>query len=276
MTGILYVIATPIGNLDDITRRAASTLCATATIACEDTRRTRVLLDHLGARPERLISYHEHVEAQVAERLLGYLRAGEDVALVTDAGTPLLSDPGFELLRRAAEAGIRCVPLPGPSALMAALAVCPLPAANRFCFAGFLPVKERAREVALTTCLAGTAATVVFEAPHRLAATLAALDALAPTRQLFVARELTKRYESFYRGTAAEIAAALRAGDAYRGEFVVVIAGASARPPAGDARQIVKLLCDELPPARAAKVAAALTGESRQALYRLALELTGA
>jgi 16S rRNA (cytidine1402-2'-O)-methyltransferase len=271
--GTLQVVATPIGNLADLSARARAVLAAAAVIAAEDTRHTRVLLQSLGlATP--LVSLHAHNEAQRVPELIARLASGQDVALVSDAGTPLLSDPGFELVRSAAAAGFEVRTVPGPSAITAALAVAGL-ATRRFCFEGFLPARARERRTALAR-LAGESRTLVFfEAPHRIVATLADLAAqFGAARRAVIARELTKVHETLYRGTLAQLLSRARADDNLaRGEITLVVEGAPAGAEAVDAAQLrrtVELLARELPPARAAAIAAALTGAPRAAAYAMA------
>jgi 16S rRNA (cytidine1402-2'-O)-methyltransferase len=227
VSGTLYVVATPIGNLEDITVRALRVLREVELIACEDTRHTRALLTHFAiATPTT--SYHDHNARARAPELIERLEAGASVALVSDAGTPGISDPGYRLVSGAAARGIPVVPVPGPSAAVAALSASGLPT-DEFLFVGFLPPKAGARRARLAE-LAGVRATlVIYEAPHRVAATLAdAVDVLGD-RQTVVARELTKVHEEFLRGTLSEVAAAL-APPRCRGEFVLLVAGAAEEP----------------------------------------------
>ena len=273
--GRLQVVATPIGNLGDISTRTQQALQGADGIVAEDTRHTLALLHTLGiSRP--LISLHTHNETQRVPQLLERLKAGQTLALVSDAGTPLLSDPGYELVSAAAGAGIPVEAIPGPSAITTALACAALPV-SRFCFEGFLPARERERRTHLAS-LAGEERTLVFfEAPHRIAAMLADLAALfGAERQATVARELTKAHETLYRGTLAELAQrAAEDENVRRGELTVVVQGAPARAQALDEallRRAVQLLVKELPPGRAAAVAAQLTGASRSAAYAIALQ----
>ena len=270
--GRLQVVATPIGNLGDLSERARAALTAATLIAAEDTRRTSTLLKALGiSRP--LLSLHEHNESQRVPELLARLEAGETVALVSDAGTPLLSDPGFELVRRAAAAGHTVEAVPGPSAITAALAVAGLPT-DRFCFEGFLPARERERRTLLAGLAHESRTLVFFEAPHRIAATLADLAAeFGAERAAVVARELTKAHETIYRGTLQELAARARTEANFaRGELTLVVHGAPAAAHVDEQllRRAVALLAKELPPARAAALAAQLTGATRAAAYALA------
>jgi 16S rRNA (cytidine1402-2'-O)-methyltransferase len=270
--GRLQVVATPIGNLADLSARARTALEAADLIAAEDTRHTLVLLQAFGiAKP--LISLHGHNESQRVPQLLARLEAGETVALVSDAGTPLLSDPGFELVQRAAQAGIPVESIPGPSAITAALAVAGLPTA-RFCFEGFLPARAAERRTALAGLAHEARTLVFFEAPHRIAATLHDMAAEFGARAAVVARELTKAHETIYRGTLHELAARAAADENFqRGEITLVVHGAAtaaAGVDEGELRRTVDILAKELPPGRAAAVAAALTGASRAAAYALA------
>jgi 16S rRNA (cytidine1402-2'-O)-methyltransferase len=282
MPGQLLVVATPIGNLADVSDRAREALARADVIAAEDTRHTGALLRALGlelAKP--LVSLHEHNESQRAEMLLGRLAAGQNVALVSDAGTPLLSDPGFELVRRAVAAGIQVTSIPGPSAITTALALAGLPT-DRFCFEGFLPARARERRAALAALANEKRTVVFFEAPHRIAAALADMAAeLGTERQAVAARELTKAHETVYRGTLGELAARARAEANFaRGEITLVIAGAAGGVGAGGAdpqllRRAVELLSKELPPGRVAAIAAQLSGATRAEAYELAVRGAG-
>lgn len=228
--GTLYVVATPIGNLADISPRALQTLREAAWIACEDTRQTRKLLEHY-AIAARTVSYHEHNEAERSEELLARLEAGESVALVSDAGTPLISDPGYRLVKKAAGRGIPVVPIPGPAAVIAALCASGL-ATDRFYFGGFLPRKSGERRRLLEQ-LRGLDATLVFyEAPHRLKETLRDVEAALGPRPVVVAREVTKVHEEFLRGTPGQILAELDSRGEVRGEVTLLIGRAEAAEPA--------------------------------------------
>ena len=273
MHGRLQVVATPIGNLADLSARAREALSSADVIAAEDTRRTRVLLRAIGiAKP--LVSLHEHNESQRTPELLARLAAGETIALVSDAGTPLLSDPGLELVQRAARAGFEVHAIPGPSAITSALAVAGLPT-DRFCFEGFLPSRERERRTALAALAHEPRTLVFFEAPHRILRTLADMAAeFGAERPAAVARELTKAHETIYRGTLQELLARAHAEENFqRGEITIVVHGATAPTVGVDEqllRRIVDLLAPELPPGRVAALAAQLTGASRAAAYALA------
>jgi 16S rRNA (cytidine1402-2'-O)-methyltransferase len=271
--GTLQVVATPIGNLADLSARARTVLAAAAVVAAEDTRHTRVLLQSLGLTTP-LVSLHAHNEAQRVPELIARLTHGEDVALVSDAGTPLLSDPGFELVRSAVAAGIEVRTVPGPSAITAALAVAGLPT-QRFCFEGFLPARAPERRAALASLAHESRTLVFFEAPHRIVATLEDLVAqFGAARQAVVARELTKAHETLYRGSLGQLQTRAHADQNFaRGEITLVVEGVEAGSEAVDEAQLrrtVELLVKELPPGRAAALAAALTGAPRAAAYALA------
>jgi 16S rRNA (cytidine1402-2'-O)-methyltransferase len=275
--GRLYVVATPIGNLGDISGRAVATFAAVHVVFAEDTRHTRGLLAHHGIRT-KLAALHEHNEREAARALLEHLEQGRDVALVTDAGTPLMSDPGVLLVAAAARAGRDVVAVPGPCAAVAALSVAGLPT-DRFAFEGFLPAKAVARRKALGS-LAREARTLVFyEAPHRLVETLADLaTAFGETRAASVGRELTKRFECTYRGTLGELAARSREdADMTRGELVIVVGGAPALDEdarrGASALRVLQALLQELPVSQAARLAAQITGARRKDLYERALAL---
>ena len=273
MTGRLQVVATPIGNLADLSERAREALAGADVIAAEDTRHTASLLKAAGiAKP--LISLHEHNESRRVPALLARLALGERVALVSDAGTPLLSDPGSELVHAAVAAGFEVSVIPGPSAITAALAVAGLPT-DRFCFEGFLPARERERRAALAALAQEPRTLVFFEAPHRIAAALADMAAvLGAERAAVVARELTKAHETIYRGTLRELAARAAAEANFaRGEITLVVRGAAPTAATVDERLLlraVRVLSKELPPGRAAALAAQITGATRAAAYALA------
>ena len=221
--GTLYVVATPLGNLEDITLRALRILKEVALVACEDTRRTRGLLTHFGIHAE-VTSYFEHNKLRKGAQLLETLMAGRSIALVTDAGTPGISDPGFQLVRQAREAGVPVVPVPGPSAVVAALSASGVPA-DRFVFDGFLPVKPGRRRHRLEALRDLEMTVVCYESPHRILATLEAIAAVFGERPIVVARELTKQFEEIVRGSAAAVRERLGSGTA-RGEFTVIIPSA--------------------------------------------------
>ena len=269
----LYVVATPIGNLGDITQRAVNVLKSVPVVACEDTRRSRILLAHIGAKPPRLVSLHDHNEAVASARVIGLLVDGNDVALITDAGTPTVSDPGFELVRLAWESGIAVTAVPGPSAVTAALAASPIPI-HRFRFEGFLPAKGTARRSALAAILACDVAVVFFEAPHRLRTTLSELaDLGAGERSLFLGRELTKLHETLTIGTVAGLIESATVMD--RGEFVCILSPAPKTDAATSEQAVVDVLAEELPPGQVARLAAKITGASRRSLYKRAIAAPG-
>jgi 16S rRNA (cytidine1402-2'-O)-methyltransferase len=226
MPGTLYLVATPIGNLEDITARAARILREADVIACEDTRQSRKLLDHLGiSKP--MVSYHEHNEAARAAELVGRLEGGASVALVSDAGTPLVSDPGYRLVSAAIAAGISVVPLPGPSAALGALAASGLPT-DSFRFCGFLPPKTVARRKVLESLRGEDCTLIFYETPHRILEALEDVEAVLGTRPVVVARELTKIHEEFLRGTAAEIRGTLAERPSVKGEITLLVGKGSA------------------------------------------------
>jgi len=272
----LYVVATPIGNLADLGRRACAVLGAVDLILAEDTRVTRRLLEHYGiATPLRAL--HEHNEAaQTPAVIAGLAVRGEACALVSDAGTPLLSDPGFLLVRGAIEAGLAVIPIPGPAALTAALSVAGLPTA-RFTFEGFLPTAPGARAARLTELAREPRTLVFYEAPHRV---LEALEALAAAcgdeRPAVAARELTKRFETIYRGSLAELRARLGA-DAHgqRGEFVLLVGGCEQGVDEREVERVLAAALAETDQRSAVRIAARLTGRGRNELYERALALRG-
>ncbi len=265
----LYVVATPIGNLRDITLRARDTLAGADLVLCEDTRVTGKLLGAYGLDTPTL-SYHEHNAESRRPEVLARLAEGAAVALVADAGTPLVSDPGYKLVRAAREAGHPVTPIPGPSALLAGMMAAGLPS-DRFFFQGFLPAKRKARRDALAELAPLSATLVIYESPRRLAASLADMAAVLGAREAVVARELTKRFEEWRRGTLAELAAAYT--EPPKGEVVVLIAPPAAAPPVTDAEIDARLgeamATDTLRDAVDAVTAA--TGAARKRVYRRAL-----
>jgi 16S rRNA (cytidine1402-2'-O)-methyltransferase len=275
--GRLEVVATPIGNLADLSPRAREVLMAADLIAAEDTRRTAALLSAMGLS-RTLVSLHEHNEASRIESLVRALQAGKVIALVSDAGTPLLSDPGYLLVRAAAAAGINIRAIPGASALTAALSVAALPT-DRFVFEGFLPARAGERRAVLARLATETRTLVMFEAPHRIAATLAELKQLfGPQRRAVVARELTKLHEAVYRGTLEELAAAAVSDpNLARGEITLLLEGVAAAGEQGADRALLvralKVLLPEMPPGRAAALAAQIAGVKRSEAYALAQQL---
>ncbi len=273
----LYLVATPIGNLADITLRALETLAAADVIACEDTRVTRILLERYGMR-RRLTAYHEHNAAEAGSRLLAALTEGKSVALVSDAGTPLISDPGYRLVGQAAAAGCRVVPIPGASAVLAALTASGLPS-DTFLFTGFLPVKAGQRQARLNQLAAVPTTLVVFESPRRVAATLAAMAGiLGGLRRAAVGRELTKLYEEISAAPLAGLAATFAAGPSPKGEIVIVVEPPPAAPEtsAADVDALLLELAEGRPAAKAAAEAARKTGIAKSDLYRRLLKLNPA
>lgn len=235
--GRLHVVATPIGNLEDITLRAIRTLREVALIACEDTRRTAVLLRAHGIMT-RTTSYFEHNERWKGERILEEVRAGKDVALVSDSGTPAISDPGFRLVREARSEGITVLPVPGPSAAIAALSVSGLPT-DRFLFVGFLPSRGGERQRALSLLASGRESLVIYESPVRVVATLADMQAAFGDRQAFLCREATKLHEEYALRPLSELRGLLAAKEAVRGEVVLVVSGAPETPAAAESPEIL-------------------------------------
>lgn len=269
----LYLVATPIGNLADITLRALETLASADLVACEDTRVSRVLLERYGIR-RRTTAYHEHNAAEAGPKLIAALEQGQSVALISDAGTPLVSDPGYRLVGEAIERGIRVVPIPGPSAPLAALTASGLPS-DTFLFAGFLPAKTGQRQTRLEELKAVPATLIFFESPRRLAETLGAMaEVLGGTRQAAIGRELTKTFEEMRPGTLAELAAHYAAADTPKGEIVICVGPPVARTEGpADIDRLLLSLAAEMPTSKAAAEAARMTGGQKQALYRRLLEL---
>ncbi|MDQ7843632.1 MAG: 16S rRNA (cytidine(1402)-2'-O)-methyltransferase [Armatimonadota bacterium] len=273
--GTLYLVATPIGNLEDLTFRARRVLAEVDLIACEDTRRTRRLLTHYGITTPT-VSFHEHNEEARSAELVRRLRRGEHVALVSDAGTPALSDPGYRLIRAAASAGLTIVPVPGASAVLAALTVSALPT-DRFTFLGFLPRRsgERRRALAAVRTLPWTL--VLYEAPHRLTAALEDIALVLGNRRVALARELTKKFEEVFRGTVAEALDHLRAHPP-QGEFTIVVAGATEAVTEGEddpAARMRALLEAGVPPTRAVQEVRRACGLGRRQAYELMLRMRG-
>ena len=272
LTPALYLVATPIGNLGDITLRALETLAGADHVACEDTRVTRVLLDRYGIR-QRPTAYHEHNAGEAGPRLIEALENGRSVALVSDAGTPLVSDPGFRLVGQAQERGIRVVPIPGASAVLAALTASGLPS-DAFFFAGFLPVKDGQKRTRLEEVRAVPGTLIFFESPRRVADTLEAMADVLGARQAAIGRELTKAFEEIRTGTLAELAAHYAAADTPKGEIVICVAPPAERTEtADDVDKLLLSLAKEMPASKAAAEAARMTGQQKPALYRRLLEL---
>jgi 16S rRNA (cytidine1402-2'-O)-methyltransferase len=275
LAGTLYLVATPIGNLEDITLRALRMLREeVAVIACEDTRQTRKLLQHFEIR-KPLIAYHEHNEASRTAGIIEILERGESVALVTDAGTPLISDPGYRVVAAAVASGVTVIPLPGPSAVLAALAASGLPT-NEFRFIGFLPPKTVARRRVLDGLAGETATVVAYDSPHRILETLADMQDVLGNRPVALARELTKLHEEFLRGSAGEIRDLLLKKGSVKGEITLVIGRAPAgqeNVPANGAdpvAEIAKLENEGIERMAAIKTVAKRLGIPKREVYRLA------
>jgi len=269
MAGVLYLVATPIGNLEDITLRALRVLGEVDLVACEDTRRTSQLLAHFGIRA-RLISYHEHNEAARSRELLERLAAGANIALASDAGTPLVSDPGFRLVELASKAGIRIVPVPGPSAPLAALAASGL-ATDAFYFAGFLPARRSQRRKALEKLRDIPATLIFFEAPHRITETLEDIEAVLGERRVALAREITKLHEEFLRGSVVEIRKSLAERPPIKGEITLIVArgGETVEVPQTPLRQEVEALVEAgMSRMEAIKQVARCRGLSKREVYK--------
>ncbi len=278
--GVLYVVATPIGHLDDITVRAREVLASVDRVLAEDTRHTARLLRHHGIEAP-CSALHEHNERKLVDRMVREVEGGARLALVCDAGTPLLSDPGFVLVRALRETGARVVPLPGPSAVTAALSVSGLPV-DRFCFEGFLPPRRAARRERIAALAAEPRTLVLLEAPHRLREALSDLgEILGAHRRAVIARELTKIHEQVVLDELGALERRVGEGGDIpaRGELVLVIAGAAGaetdREGGPEAVRVLEILLEELAPGRAASLAARITGAPRRALYRRALDAAG-
>ena len=277
-TGSLFIVATPIGNLQDMTPRALEVLSRVGLIAAEDTRHSGRLLQHFGiATPTT--ACHDHNERDKSARLVERMLAGEDMALISDAGTPLISDPGYHLVRAAREAGVRVCPIPGPCALVAALSAAGLPS-DRFAFEGFLPAKASGRRQRLQALAAEPRTWMLYEAPHRLLECLEDMrDILGPDRQVVLARELTKTFETIRGAPVGELVEWVRSdSDQQRGECVLVVEATPARDEeAGldpEAERVLDVLLEELPVKQAAALAAKITGQKKNRLYQLALAKT--
>ena len=270
----LYVVPTPLGNLSDMTPRGIEVLRQVGWIACEDTRHSAPLLRHFGIEA-RLLAAHKHNEESAAQQIVSRLNAGESVALISDAGTPAVSDPGARIVARVREAGYRIVPLPGPCAAITALSASGLTEPH-FLFYGFLPAKAKQREDALRELAALPYTLVFYEAPHRVVDTVDALLAiLGPARTLVLARELTKLFETIHACPLGEAPEWLREDtNRQRGEFVLMVSGAPPSVDEGDAERVLQLLLDEgLPVKQAARLAHGITGVAKNTLYDLALRL---
>ncbi len=272
---MLYVVATPIGNLADMVPRAVHTLQSVSVIACEDTRHSKKLLEHFSIDTP-CIAYHDHTDQRSTHKILSRLADGNDVALISDAGTPLISDPGYRLVAQARNQGISVIPIPGACAAISALSVSGLPT-DKFRFVGFLPAKPTQRQKVLETLKSVPDTLVFYEAPHRICAALNdALDVFGSERIAFMAREISKTFETYLYGTIEELLAQVSAdSNQQRGEIVLVLAGntVSNENLSADAEKIVKILMHDLPITKAASLAAKITGDDKKQLYQLALTL---
>lgn len=275
--GQLYIVPTPIGNLSDITQRALTVLQAVDLIAAEDTRHTGLLLQHFAINA-RLFALHDHNEQQKAETLVAKLKEGQNIALVSDAGTPLINDPGYHLVRTCREAGIRVVPLPGPCAAIAALSAAGLPS-DRFCYEGFLPAKSKGRRDVLKDLEAEPRTLIFYESTHRLLESLEDMVTVwGEGRYVVLARELTKTWETIHGAPVGELLAWVKEDENRRkGEMVLIVEGHEAEEDAlpADALRTLTLLQAELPLKKAAALAAEIHGVKKNALYKHALELQG-
>ena len=269
----LYVVATPIGNLEDLSTRARQVLADVDLIAAEDTRHSGILMQHLGVKTP-LVAYHDHNEREASVALIDRILSGTQVALISDAGTPLISDPGYRLVQLAHERGIQVIPIPGPSALISALSVSGL-ATDRFTFVGFLPAKAEARQRALEALQSDQGTLVFYESRHRIVSSLEQMAAVLGEKRLAtLARELTKTFEQIRHGELGELLQELQTGEiVQKGEFVVMVAGNTTPASNYDDTQLMKVLLAELPPRKAAGIAAELTGQPRKYFYDLSLTL---
>lgn len=277
-TGTLYVVATPIGNRKDITQRALEVLASVDKVAAEDTRHSRNLLSSYGVSAS-LVSLHEHNERSVAQRIVQELKEGASIALISDAGTPLISDPGYRLVRGAHEAGVPVVPVPGPSALICALSGSGL-ATDRFVFEGFLASKGPARRTDLAALVKESRTMIFYESCHRIVDMMQDLvDCFGAAREAVIARELTKMFETIHKASLAELLEYLKQdNNRQKGEFVVLVEGAAEADPlqvSENAQNTLKVLLQELPVKQAAALTAKITGEKRNVLYEMALALSG-
>lgn len=273
-SGTLYIVATPLGNLADISYRAVQVLQTVDLIAAEDTRHSRTLLQHYNIQTP-LLSLHSYNEQQRSQQLLNKLAQAQQIALISDAGTPLISDPGYRLVREARKQGIQVVPVPGASALIAALCASGLPT-ERFVFEGFLPAKTGARQKRLTEFRRETRTVIFYESPHRLLELIKDMcTVLGDKRQLVIARELTKQFETIYQNSLAEVLAWLQADpNQQKGEFVVLLQGCESSDLVefSSAYQILNILLNELPVKQAASLAAQITGAKKNELYQWAVK----
>lgn len=273
----LYIVPTPIGNLQDITARAVAVLKAADVICAEDTRHSMPLLTAIGVTAPKLTSFHDHNEAEKAASIVSLIESGQSVALISDAGTPLISDPGYHLAAACAQSGVKVIPLPGPCAAITALSAAGLPT-DRFSFEGFLPVKEKALREKIISVAENPGTVIFYEAPRRIIDTVKIMAEILGTRDLVIARELTKTFETFYRSPAVEMEATLKADPNYeKGEMVVLVAPFRKDAAAQDevpqeALQLLKLLTKELPGRKAAQIVAQYFGLRKNDVYRATLD----
>jgi len=273
LAGNLYIVATPIGNLGDISERAVEILKQVDLIAAEDTRHSKTLLDRF-AISTKVRAYHEHNEDQLTSQLIQKLMGGESIALISDAGTPLINDPGYKLVAAAHDNGIQVVPIPGPSAIITALSASGLPT-SKFIFEGYLPVKSEARKKCLLELMSESRTLIFYEAPHRILETMQAMqDVFGSERRVTIGRELTKQFEQIVRDSVSEINAKLENGEIkIKGEFVVILEGAQEVSVADtEALRINQILSEKLSPKDAAGLTAKITGKKKNEVYKLTLE----
>jgi 16S rRNA (cytidine1402-2'-O)-methyltransferase len=276
-TGVLTIVATPIGNLNDMVPRAVQTLQSVSLIACEDTRHSKKLLNHFNI-DKPCVAYHDHGDRKMLEKLLLRLENGEDIALISDAGTPLISDPGYRIVAKARARGITVMPIPGACAAIAALSVSGLPT-DSFLFGGFLPAKTAQRKTALNEYKTATETLVFYEAPHRVLETVDDMvEIFGQQRQGFLAREISKAFETFLQGTLEQLQQQIALdSNQQRGEIVLVIAGVEEKTASAtvSAEKVLKLLLKELPASKAASLTAKICGADKKAMYQVALQLQG-
>ena len=274
--GTLYIVATPIGNLADLTPRAIEVLTHVDCIAAEDTRHSGKLLAHFSIKT-RMLAYHDHNDQSQTQKILDILKKGQSVALISDAGTPLISDPGYRLVNEASKQAIKVSPIPGACALIAGLSVAGLPT-DKFSFEGFVPAKEKARLAFFEQMEVATHTTIFYESVHRITASMEVLSGLMPNREIVLARELTKTYETIVRGPVFEVFKEI-SGDHHqvKGEFVLILAGQPAREDQELSNEVIKLLellMQELPLKKAAALVSQYTGAKKNKLYRYGLDVT--
>ncbi len=277
MSAVLFIIATPIGNLDDISRRAIDTLSRVDLVAAEDTRHSQYLLSHLGLK-KKMLSLHDHNENDRVAQIVDYLQQGMSVGLISDAGTPLISDPGYKLVNGVIEAGFQVCPIPGASSIITALCAAGLPT-DCFTFHGFLSQKNAERLTRLELIKAQPGTQILLESTHRIVRLLQQLDQVMPAADVVLAKELTKRHENFIRGTAQSCLAQLeQSPELQKGEFVVLLSVQSESDPEQDAlesRRLLKILLADMPLKKAVKLAVEITGLKKNDLYQQALKISG-